>query len=369
MEKGRKMKVFSMFSGIGGFEKGILDIDPGSEIVGHSEIDKYADYVYSKHFPESKNFGDATKIKTKDLPDIDCIVGGFPCQSFSIAGKRGGINYDTRGTLFREIIRIAKDKKPGIIFLENVRGLLSSNKGWDFYVIADSLAQCGYIVEWQIFNTKDFLPQNRERVFIVGYLAERCKQKIFPIYKNDKIHNECKIPGRQRPLDEQEKSNINNAKKPGKCSNSRTKIADYRMDEGLRIRQDNNSPTLNADCHRDHNTNKHLSKCPPLVIQPVLTPNRKEKRQNGRRLKNHNDPMFSLTAQDQHGVKINTKIRRLNPIECERLQGFPDNWTAKGIKDGKEIEISDTQRYKQCGNSVSTPVISFIWKRIKECIK
>jgi DNA (cytosine-5)-methyltransferase 1 len=352
-----------MFSGIGGFEKGIMDVDPDAEFVGHSEIDKYADYVYSKQFPNCKNYGDATKINTKDLSDIDCIVGGFPCQSFSIAGNRGGINYDTRGTLFREIIRIAKDKRPRIIFLENVRGLLSSNKGWDFYVIIDSLAQCGYIVEWQIFNTKDFLPQNRERVFIVGYLAEECGQKIFPIYKKCGKNNDRIGENVSYCIDSNYHKSTNTTEK-----GRRQLIADYRMDEGLRIRKDNNSPTLNADCHRDHNTNKHLSKCPPLLIQPVLTPNRKEKRQKGRRMKNHNEPMFSLTGQDQHGVKLNSSIRRLTPIECERLQGFPDNWTSKGIKDGEEIEISDTQRYKQCGNSVSCPVISFIWKHIKEVI-
>jgi DNA (cytosine-5)-methyltransferase 1 len=359
------MKVFSMFSGIGGFEKGILEIDNSVEFIG--------------------------------LPDIDMICGGFPCQSFSIAGKRGGIEYDTRGTLFREIIRIAESKRPKIILLENVKGLLSSQEGWDFYVIQDSLVQCGYQLEWQVFNTKDFIPQNRERVFIIGYFGKECKEKIFPIWKSNTKYNKkglqqakdniagcinAKNNSPQWQFDsgttlicdsglhrkKQKKDIVAPLRSNTGCSHNNILIADYRIDEGLRIRKDNNSPTLNADCHRDHNTNKHLTKCPPLLIQPVLTPNRKEKRQDGRRFKDHNEDMFTLTGQDQHGIKVNSKIRRLTPIECERLQGFPDNYTKYGIdKDGKKVEISDTQRYKVLGNAVSIPVISFIYKRLKKC--
>jgi DNA (cytosine-5)-methyltransferase 1 len=125
-----KVKVFSLFSGIGGFE--IPMIEQGWEIVGHSEIDKYANQVYEKHFPGVKNYGDIRKINPDDLPDFDLLCGGFPCQSFSIAGKRGGIYNDrqARGTLFFEIIRIAKAKRPRIILLENVKGLLSNGNGF-----------------------------------------------------------------------------------------------------------------------------------------------------------------------------------------------------------------------------------------------
>ena len=212
------MKYFSMFSGIGGFENGIEkavdrhrkrrealgcqicgegnspnsdsgqmshrlpDSSSGSwECVGFSEIDKPAIKTYLRHYPNHKNFGDATKINPSDLPDFDMLCGGFPCQSFSIAGKRQGFQ-DTRGTLFHEILRIIKVKQPRLLFLENVKGLLSADDGWCFATIISSLDELGYNVEWQILNSKNFgVPQNRERVFIIGHLRTKPSRQIFPL--------------------------------------------------------------------------------------------------------------------------------------------------------------------------------------------
>jgi DNA (cytosine-5)-methyltransferase 1 len=210
------MKYFSTFSGIAGFELGILQayglyntkiaglenqksltdfsgIQPDvagthgghfPACVGYSEIDKYAVQIYQKHFPEHKNYGDITKIIAAELPDFDLYVGGFPCQAFSIAGKRRGFE-DTRGTLFFDVARILAEKKPRNFVLENVKGLLSHDEGRTFKTIITTLAELGYYVEWQVLNSKNFgVPQNRERVFIVGHFGGIPKRKIFPIREN-----------------------------------------------------------------------------------------------------------------------------------------------------------------------------------------
>ena len=203
------MKYLSLFSGIGGFELGIkqaherlLDNQPktsklsakpnirgdnGNSLqgtptcIGYSEIDKYAIQIYQKHFPEHKNFHDITKINADTLPDFDLLVGGFPCQAFSIAGKRRGFD-DTRGTLFFEIARILKAKKPRNFVLENVKGLLSHDGGRTFATIIATLTKLGYCVEWQVLNSKNHgVPQNRERVIIVGHLGGIPERKVFPI--------------------------------------------------------------------------------------------------------------------------------------------------------------------------------------------
>ncbi|MCK5494032.1 MAG: DNA cytosine methyltransferase, partial [Candidatus Omnitrophica bacterium] len=138
--------------------------------VGFSEINKYAIQTYQKHFPSHKNYGDITKIKPAELPDFDLITGGFPCQAFSIAGKRKGFN-DTRGTLFFDIARIIKEKRPKYLLLENVKGLLSHDNGRTFKTIIATLTELWYDLQWQVLNAKNFgVPQNRERVFIIGHL-------------------------------------------------------------------------------------------------------------------------------------------------------------------------------------------------------
>ena len=173
-----------MFSGIGGFEYGLQQSKYDFENVGFSEIDKYAVSIYERHYPNHINYGDATKIKTEELPDFDFLVGGFPCQAFSVAGKRGGFN-DTRGTLFFEIARILKDKKPPYFLLENVRGLLSHDKGRTFKTILGILSDLGYIVQWTLLNSADFqVPQRRERVFIEGYLGGGSTGEVLSVRRN-----------------------------------------------------------------------------------------------------------------------------------------------------------------------------------------
>ncbi|MFA5652456.1 MAG: DNA (cytosine-5-)-methyltransferase, partial [Candidatus Paceibacterota bacterium] len=205
------IKYFDTFTGIGGFTLGIQKVlGKEAECIGYSEIDKYAIQIYEKQFtkrlpycshcweqktkerelsseresiisknskgcincgkPASllfnikpKNYGNITTINASELPDFDLLVGGFPCQAFSIAGKRGGFN-DTRGTLFFDIARILKEKRPRNFILENVKGLLSHDSGRTFKTIIITLAELGYCVEWEVLNAKNFgVPQNRER--------------------------------------------------------------------------------------------------------------------------------------------------------------------------------------------------------------
>ena len=155
-----------------------------------NEIDKYASQIYRKNFGEGELYeGDITKVKADDIPNHELLVGGFPCQSFSIAGKRGGFS-DTRGTLFFEIVRIAQKKRPRLLLLENVKGLLSHNSGSTFGVILQTLDEIGYDCQWQVLNSKNFrVPQNRERVFIIGHLRGTRRPEVFPIGETNKIHS------------------------------------------------------------------------------------------------------------------------------------------------------------------------------------
>lgn len=175
------MKFFDFFAGIGGFRLGMEMA--GHECVGHCEIDKYANLSYiAMHRPKESEvfFTDVRAIEPSDMPECDIYCFGFPCQAFSIAGKRHGFE-DTRGTLFFEVMRLAKERHPKILFAENVKGILSHQGGETFEVIIETMDELGYDVEWQLLNSKDFgVPQNRERVFLVGHSRDYSGSKVFP---------------------------------------------------------------------------------------------------------------------------------------------------------------------------------------------
>lgn len=464
------MKYFSMFSGIGGFELGIQQayesnikckhfgkesqskecsqrgfrtINKHGKMLcppdrsaplcaGFSEIDKYAIQIYEKHF-RHKNYGDATKIKTAELPDFDFLVGGFPCQAFSIAGKRKGFD-DTRGTLFFEIARILRDKRPRHLLLENVKGLLSHESGKTFQTILEVLSDIGYRVEWQVLNSKDFgVPQNRERVFIVGHLRGECGEKIFPIRENDGGDNEEQLPGKEAdeggnqqndksrgghtvpiPQGSQENRKIKEDGQADEKTEEQSHVQDKgqtyffgeKVQDGIseeRIERLENSFKTPQGRHllpetknRDFLRQLLLAQMsPPFQTaknqQEVLASEargeqakRQEDRQEAeeRKLDSHESvgasnktwawddgasrKLMSLAEERSPTLKASrsnymmlTKkmdIRRLTPIECERLQGFPDGWTK---------DVSDTQRYKTLGNAVTVNVIREVMKNFK----
>ena len=274
------MKFLDMFAGIGGFRFAMKQA--GHECVGFCEIDKFARASY-KAIHDTKGeieLHDVTQVTDEEIRSIgtvDVICGGFPCQAFSIAGNRRGFD-DTRGTLFFEVARFASILKPKYLFLENVKGLLNHDNGNTFEVILSTLDELGYDVEWQVLNSKNFgVPQNRERVFIIGHLRGECTRKIFPISgKNEQSYTKSKI------------KIIGNTKNPNGSSLGTGSYV-YSSD-GI----------VGTLCAKDY-------KEPKQVAIPVLTPERVNKRQNGRRFKEDGDPMFTLTAQDKQSSSSNIK--------------------------------------------------------------
>jgi DNA (cytosine-5)-methyltransferase 1 len=266
------------------------------------------------------------------------MCGGFPCQSFSIAGKRGGFA-DTRGTLFFEMARIAKEKHPRLLLFENVKGLLSHDNGRTFATIIQTIDELGYDLQWQVLNSKNHgVPQNRERIFIVGHLRGTPRPQVFPIGENDSVSVERQ--GQISPTITQRYY------KQGQSDPYIVTEKPEAREQSLQ--QEGNKPdSSNLGRRKAYTTD---------IAIPVLTPDRLKKRQNGRRFKTDREPSFTLTGQDIHGVSDGLKIRRLTPTECERLQGFPDGWTEG---------ISDTQRYKCLGNAVTTNVVEWIGKKLK----
>lgn len=335
---GEKFKYLSLFSGVGGFELGIGE---RGECIGYSEIDKYSIETYQKHFKEHTNYGDATTINAKGLPDFDLLVGGFPCQAFSIAGKRKGFD-EARGTLFFDIARILKHKRPSHFFLENVKGLLSHDSGKTFQVILEVLSDLGYGVEWQLLNGKRYVPQNRERIVIIGHLRDECTRKILPFRFSGSENVE------QKPI----AHTINSSDWRGANRNQKQTTINV-----IGSLNDETWSKRNESIRRVHGVDGIAPTTPTgtgggvmtKIAIPVLTPDRAEKRQNGRRFKTDGEPAFTLNTQDIHGIYNGARIRRLTPLECERLMGWEDNWTEG---------VSDTQRYKQCGNGIIAPMVT-----------
>lgn len=178
------MKYIELFAGIGGF--GLALDRLGHECVYTSEWDKHAAKIYELRFNRPVDTRDIKTVSTEEIPEHDLLVAGFPCQSFSIAGKRLGFD-DTRGTLFFEIARILKDRKPKYFILENVKGLLSHNKGQTFRTIVSTLTELGYDIQWNVLNSKNFgVAQNRERVYIVGNLRGEPRPEVFSFGESDR---------------------------------------------------------------------------------------------------------------------------------------------------------------------------------------
>ena len=337
-----------MFSGIGGFDLAMRNL--GHETVGACEIDRYARSVYARQFPGVRIWENATAIKPKELPDFDILCAGFPCQAFSIAGKRRGFD-DTRGSLFFEIARIAKEKQPSVLFLENVKGLLSHDKGKTFHTILATLDEIGFDCQWQIINSKYFVPQNRERIFIVGYSRKGSRREIFPLGNYDtKVGGEIKKVAMLTDNPNNavlSPDGISSTVLSGGGSGSRTMIAwskshrPHGIESRIKIGEAN-TLTTGKGC---------VSQASATFV--MLT----NKNSNTKQRVQDRNSTWCLGTSGDFGLKDGTRIRRLTPLECERLQGFPDNWTKY---DSEGNIVSDTQRYKMCGNAVTVPVVEYI---------
>ncbi|MCB5077956.1 DNA cytosine methyltransferase [Streptococcus phage phiKSM96] len=317
------MKFLDLFSGIGGFRLGMEAA--GHKCLGFCEIDKFARKSY-KAIHNTKGeieLHDITAVSDdtiRKIRSVDIICGGFPCQAFSIAGNRRGFE-DTRGTLFFEIARFASILRPKYLFLENVKGLLSHDRGTTFETILKTLDELGYNVEWQVLNSKNFgVPQNRERVFIIGHLRRESTRRIFPLEGN----------GSKIDIEQPKIKKVGNIRKKGKSQS------------GDVVSVDSLAPTLcSTTTQKD-----------PLKILLNIVSGQSSSRPR---------PLTSNSYQENNVLKdtCNFRIRKLTPRECWRLQGFPD-WA---FDKAQEVN-SNSQLYKQAGNSVTVNVITAIAKKL-----
>ncbi len=446
------MKFIDFFAGVGGFRRG-MEL-AGHECIGFCEWDKYATASYiSMHLimdtqrTHLKSLGqkkrqkeilkeeyrngewysdDIRNVDAGSLPKADCWCFGFPCQDISIAGKQAGFDGE-RSSLFFAVtglIRKLKEKdRPRYLFIENVKNLLSINKGWDFLKLLAELDEIGYDAQWQVLNSKDFgVPQNRERVFIVANLRSRGGCEVFPVEGADG-ENSVRVVANSNAFGYECNGRIYDIAGISPCLNGignggghEPKVivplfCDMNYGAGLKITDISRclqSGYYKGVCGRAAETSG--------VAIPVLTPDRAKKRQNGRRFKEDGEPMFTLTGQDRHGVGVSIDnicidlksfssqtrgqpyrygaaatldhncnqgifvkvsdnltvyavwyeeyqcyiaIRRLTPRECFRLQGWTDDYFEKA-----QFVNSDSQLYKQAGNGVTVPVIEAIARKL-----
>lgn len=390
------MNFIDICAGIGGIRHG-LEL-AGHKCVGFCEIDNYAVRSYRAIYDTEGEWyaNDITKLGPEDVPYADLWTFGSPCQNISVAGRRVGIRGERSGIYFN-IIDLIKGKeesaKPEWILMENVKNLLSVNAGWDFSDVLIEMDEAGYDVQWQVLNSKAFgVPQNRERCFIIGHLRSRGGREILPVREADGKNLVRLIGGSQgqRVYDINGVSCTINSQGGG--MGARTGL--YFID----MSNNNSKITENARCltARDRGISNYPGeRSGVLDVRPIINPGRETVRQNGRRMKDNGDDMFTLTAQDRHGVAISGiytksserfqkkgipnlsrclkanihdagvtdgfRIRRLTPRECWRLQGFSDEQFDKA----RPI-TSDAQLYKQAGNAVTVNVAYAIGLRLKE---
>lgn len=406
------IKYLDMYSGIGGF-RSALDEVGGFECVGYCEIDKFAKQAYETLYNTKGEmyFEDARNICPDDLPDIDLICAGFPCQSFSLAGKQRGFD-DTRGTLFFEVARVAAAKKPALLYLENVQNLLSHDKGRTFETILEVLDDIGYDVSWTVLNSANFgVPQSRNRVFITGFLRGRCAGEIFAFSQANPKTLKQRLPGREGnrvydsnglaitltssaggfggrtglyilPIKSKTKigyqfahsgDSINTA-----YANNNTRRG--RVGEGIAHTETttatlavylidmNPSPQLTelARCitaRQDSGiSNRKGEHSAVLVIVKEITPD-EIKELNGIKAEESNTDKTAgvIILSDEEDNQYIAYIRKLTPKECWRLQGFTDEQFNKV----KAIGMSDSQLYKMAGNAVTVPAVFAISRELK----
>jgi DNA (cytosine-5)-methyltransferase 1 len=407
-----------MFSGIGAVS--LASHRLGWTTVWASEIDKQAQGVYARHFPGARLVGDCTRFEPGEDDAIDLLAAGFPCQTFSVAGRRAGMEGgDDRGQLFWEIVRVARRLRPPWLFLENVPGLLSSSRGRDFAVILHALDELGYGVSWASLDAQFFgLAQRRERVFLVGRLGGPCPPEI--LFEPEGV---CGDSPTRREAGEDVAGTLGGGAGsrgwapdtdrmtfvPHLANALQTTSDDYSRADGFNmvahtlkaegsdasedgtgrgvpiVAMDMQQVTSKANRSKPYPQSPPLTQGQQIVTFPAVVANGdahsgfRDEREivlplleigkgttsrgegpNGAGFGKPGDPMFTLQAGAQHGIATSTVPRRLTPRECERLQGFPDDWTRW---DAAGRELADGPRYRMLGNSMAVPVISWILRR------
>lgn len=386
----QKIKIIELFSGIGGFSKGLEQA--GFEIEKHyfSEIDKHAIANYKYNYPNAEYIGSVVNIRPRDFRGIDIITFGSPCQDFSLAGKRKGLEGE-RSSLIEYAIRAITYIRPSVFIWENVKGAFSSNAGADFWAILQAFANIGgYRLEWQLLNTKWFLPQNRERIYLIGHLANRSEPGVFPISENNERTDERAIEARSiRTLTAggnsgglhssmtlvktlQGNDTLNTIRSGGRGSLTDKHSWDIVQIGAFRGRNPENPKSRESglpteqmlEINKEGVSNTLTSVQKDNVVISSFTRDKKGKVVN-RNDRNICNTITSATGSGGSTDVFVNNIRRLTEIECERLQGFPDNWTEYGNYDGVIKKIPKTQRYKMLGNAVTVKVVEEIAKRLK----
>ena len=379
-----KIVLVDLFSGIGGFAEGFRRA--GLEFAAHyfAEVAPGPISIYKKHFQNAEELGDVTAIrdfsgiKQRQVGGVPLVItAGFPCQDLSIAGKRRGLDGERSG-LFFEAIRCIRELRPDVFIFENVKGLFTSHGGRDFVRFLQEIADLGgYECQWQLVDTDWFLPQNRERVYFVGCTGAFAGRQVFPLggrnssasvvsneqalcitaTYGDNVGNGSYVVESQRlqkvkqinrtPKNHQQ-DRVYSVDGSAPCLNALSggnlepKIFTYPRGKNYGGFHSGSCPTITANAFQQNN-----------MVCSVITPSFTNKKQNGRVFKNSGEPSFTLTARDNPGIYDGQAIRKLTPLECERLQGFPDEWTQS---DGAGKIMSDSVRYKALGNAVSVPV-------------
>jgi len=355
------VKFIELFAGVGAFRLGLERT--GHECVWANEWLERPRSIYARNFGEQPDGRDIRDVSAGDIPDADLLVGGFPCATFSVAGKRTGFSLDdTRGTLAFEMFRLASEKSIPYLLFENVKGLLNHDEGRTFEIILEVLDGLGYDCQWELLDSQNFgVPQHRERIFLIGHLRGNPRPKVFPIGRASRSNDEAN--SQERKGREGFFSDISPTLDAHyyKGGNARQYVVETesRRDKEMRTYTEGVVPTLTAQMGTGGGNVPY--------VRPMLDIARVNKSPNGRLIKDDGDPMYTITAQDRHGVQIGDEdgfaIRKLTPLECERLQGLPDGWT-EFYDDGRRV--SDSERYERCGRTITIPVVEAIGRRLHE---
>lgn len=312
------MTYFSAFSGAGGFELALRD----HACVGYSEISAPALSVYRYHFPNHTPYGDITELDARAVPPFDLLVAGFPCQAYSVAGQRGGFA-DPRGALFFDLARFIAAKRPRLLLLENVRGLLSHAHGQTFALILAVLDDLGYDCQWEVRDAREYTAQDRRRLFLIGHRRGTRRPEVFPLGAGGT---------RVSPIPVTRNRGV------------WTPRADV--------------TTLDASYAKgiDNHAQRTALLIPPRCKRRVVL-----QRPRGKNLGRSSEcaPTITRGAGDGNlALRRGARLRRLTPRECERLMSWPDDWTRYGRReDGRIVELSDRARYRLCGNGVVTATV------------
>jgi len=328
------MNHLSLFTGIGGFDLGFEQA--GIPTVGQIEYDQPCRSVLERHWPNIPRWGDITEVDPDELPDADIWTGGFPCQDISLAGRRAGLAGERSGLWF-QFARLAAAKRPRWLVIENVAGLLSSNRGRDMGTILGWLGEHGYGFAYRVLDSVWFgVPQRRRRVFLVGHLGEPwgAPAEVLAVAESS-----VRDTPTRRPAGPQPTQALRAGTYGGGGPDDNKAQGGFYIAETTQVPSHDPHPTLTSRTYKGAAVEGDHDAVIYTVHATGMTP--------------------ALTANAKLAFQQNTTVRRLTPVECARLQGFPDNWND---------HLADTQRYRQYGNAVTVPVAQWVaTQTLKHC--